>query len=129
MSSLQQDYYRLTLQGNLRDTLLKMGLTGAREVSQQNQTMNLRKVANHPFLFGEPIGDDGEPIGNGNPGVLINVSGKFVVLDRMLRRLKAGGHQVRDLSPPLLPSLSSSFVLPYHPAVESPALAVVVLHH
>ena len=45
MSSLQQDYYRLTLQGNLRDTLLKMGLTGAREVSQQNQTMNLRKVA------------------------------------------------------------------------------------
>jgi len=93
LSVLQRDYYTLCLNGELRAALMKMGISHAKEVSQINTNMNLRKICNHPFLFGEPE-KDGQPIGITNPEILVHGSGKFKVMDRMLRHLKANGHQV-----------------------------------
>ena len=72
-----------------------MGIEGAKEVSTTNPHMNLRKACNHPFLFGEPRDEkSGEYIGVANPKMLVAASGKFRLLNRMLPRLKAGGHKV-----------------------------------
>eukprot|EP00617_Octactis_speculum_P012192 CAMPEP_0185778214 /NCGR_PEP_ID=MMETSP1174-20130828/91865_1 /TAXON_ID=35687 /ORGANISM="Dictyocha speculum, Strain CCMP1381" /LENGTH=747 /DNA_ID=CAMNT_0028466847 /DNA_START=43 /DNA_END=2289 /DNA_ORIENTATION=- len=94
MSVLQRDYYDLTLKGELRESLLNMGLSGGRECSQINQNMNLRKICNHPFLFGEPSDDSGQPMCDAHPELLVSVSGKFKIMDRMLKKLKSNGHQV-----------------------------------
>jgi len=52
--------------------------------------MQLRKCCNHPFLFtGTDVPEDGVPIED-----LISASGKLAVLDRMLQKLKEGGHRV-----------------------------------
>eukprot|EP01041_Mallomonas_annulata_P001914 gene1914-3715_t len=50
-----------------------------------NVIMQLRKICNHPYLFLSDwlIDDD-----------LIRCSGKFEILDRMLPKLKAGGHRI-----------------------------------
>ncbi len=47
--------------------------------------MQLRKVCNHPYLFFNdyPLDD-----------TLFRISGKFELLDRMLPKLRAGGHRV-----------------------------------
>jgi len=95
MSLLQKDYYDLTQKGELRDRLLEMGLAGdAQNISQINENMNLRKVCNHPFLFGEPKSEDGQNIGDVNPEIIVAASGKFVILDIILKKLKAQGHKV-----------------------------------
>jgi SNF2 family DNA or RNA helicase len=95
MTSLQREYYSRVLQGTIRDTLVAMGIEGARDTSQINQLMNLRKVCNHPFLFGEPRDpQSGHYLGEANPSLLVMASGKFKLLDRMLPRLKAEGHKV-----------------------------------
>lgn len=94
MSSLQRDYYDRVLQNTLRDTLISMELEGASTISQMNPTMNLRKVCNHPFLFGEPRETSGEFIGDSKPQLMMMASGKFKLLDRMLPRLRKGDHKV-----------------------------------
>jgi ATP-dependent DNA helicase len=95
MSSLQRDYYTRVLEGTLRETLLSMGVDGASSISQINTNMNLRKVCNHPFLFGEPRDPiSGQHIGEAFPHLLTLASGKFKLLDRMLPILKQQGHKV-----------------------------------
>ena len=94
MSSLQKEYYACVCNGNIRQTLVDMKIEGAKETSQQNKIMNLRKVCNHPFLFGEPKDDRGQYLGEVNPKFLSMASGKFKLLDRLLPRLKAAGHKV-----------------------------------
>jgi ATP-dependent DNA helicase len=94
MSLLQRDYYSLAYEGKLREKLLEMGLSGGRDCSQININMNLRKIANHPFLFGEPNDETGQPICDARPELLVTASGKFKVLDSMLRHLHRGNHQV-----------------------------------
>ena len=60
-----------------------------------NPVMQLRKVCNHPFLFGEPKDPtSGREITEINPALLYLVSGKFKLLDRLLTRLYQGGHKV-----------------------------------
>ena len=52
--------------------------------------MQLRKCCNHPFLFsGTDVPEEGVPVEE-----LVSASGKLAVLDRMLTKLKAGGHRV-----------------------------------
>lgn len=52
--------------------------------------MQLRKCCNHPFLFsGTDVPEEGVPVEE-----LIAASGKLAVLDRMMKRLKDGGHRV-----------------------------------
>ncbi|CAE7308793.1 CHR5, partial [Symbiodinium microadriaticum] len=95
MSSLQKEYYTRVADGSIRDTLVCMGIERARDTSQMNMVMNLRKVCNHPFLFGEPRDPaSGQYLGELNPALLVLASGKFKLLDRMLPRLKAQGHKV-----------------------------------
>jgi SNF2 family DNA or RNA helicase len=55
-----------------------------------NIVMQLRKVCNHPYLFdgAEP----GPPFVDGDH-IVFN-SGKMVLLDKLLPKLKAGGHRV-----------------------------------
>jgi hypothetical protein len=68
------------VEGKLRDKLISIGLTGGREFSQINLNMNLRKISNHPFLFGEPTDESGRPICDARPDLLITASGKFKVV-------------------------------------------------
>ena len=52
--------------------------------------MQLRKCCNHPFLFsGTDVPEEGVSVEE-----LINASGKLAVLDRVLQKLKEGGHRV-----------------------------------
>ena len=94
LSSLQRDYYNRVLENTIRETLMTMDVEGANSLSQNNQTMNLRKVCNHPFLFGEPRDEKGQYIGDSKPHLLVMASGKFKLLERMLPNLKVGGHKV-----------------------------------
>ena len=50
-----------------------------------NAIMHLRKVCNHPYLFMRDYMVDED---------LVRISGKFVLLDRMLPKLLAGNHRV-----------------------------------
>lgn len=53
--------------------------------------MQLRKVCNHPYLF-EGVEEEGAPeLGEH----MIEASGKMIILDKLLKKLKhEGGHQV-----------------------------------
>ena len=60
MSSLQREYYARVQAGTLREALLQMGVEGAKDVSMQNQIMQLRKVCFpppvvSPLLFPPPL--------------------------------------------------------------------------
>jgi ATP-dependent DNA helicase len=95
ISKLQAGYADLIDKGTLRDTLLSQGIEDGRTLSQTNKMMNHRKNVNHPFLFGEPIDPaSGVHLGTSHPQLLVRASGKFALLDRMLSRLHADGHQV-----------------------------------
>jgi len=50
--------------------------------------MQLRKCCNHPYLF-DGVEEEGLPL-LGNH--IITVSGKMVVLDKLLTKLKSGNH-------------------------------------
>lgn len=95
ISKLQAGYADLIEKGVLRDTLIAQGIEQGRTLSQTNKMMNHRKNINHPFLFGEPIDpSSGVHLGTAHPQLLVRASGKFALLDRMLMRLHADGHQV-----------------------------------
>lgn len=58
----------------------------------QNTVMQLRKVCSHPFLFDWPL----DPVTH-QPELtddLVNMSGKMLVLDRLLRELFSRKHKV-----------------------------------
>jgi ATP-dependent DNA helicase len=93
MSAMQRDYYGLIEHNHLREALVALGVPEAEHLSQINQQMNFRKACNHPFLFGEPL-SGGQPIGNVNPDILIEASGKLKLMDRLLVRLHGAKHRV-----------------------------------
>ncbi len=88
MSSLQREYYAMVRDGTLRDNLVAAGVEGAKGISQINANMNLRKVCNHPFLFGDLRDTSGRRIRETSAHLLVAASGKFKLLDRMLPRLQ-----------------------------------------
>jgi ATP-dependent DNA helicase len=101
MSKLQKEYYSWVLDGTIRDNLINIGVPHAKKISQINQTMNLRKVCNHPFLFGnilerEEENEESAEIFNSQElaDQLVAASGKFRVLDRMLPALYQDKHKV-----------------------------------
>lgn len=96
MTSLQREYYARVLDGTLREALVEVGVEGAKKISQINPTMNLRKVCNHPFLFGDLLdGATGQSLRDSADGrMLVSASGKFKLLHRMLPRLKKEGSKV-----------------------------------
>eukprot|EP01122_Echinamoeba_exundans_P003429 TRINITY_DN13531_c0_g1_i1.p1 TRINITY_DN13531_c0_g1~~TRINITY_DN13531_c0_g1_i1.p1 ORF type:complete len:1772 (-),score=428.68 TRINITY_DN13531_c0_g1_i1:19-5334(-) len=89
MSKLQKEMYRELM---TRSYTILQG-AGAKK-AQMNLLMQLQKCCNHPYLF-----ENTEPVDqNLSPAevqkLLIEASGKLVLLDKMLTKLKAGGHRV-----------------------------------
>lgn len=88
LSPMQAQYYRNILSRNF--AALSKG--GTQQVSLMNVAMELKKASNHPYLF------DGAETPNQSKddilkGLVMN-SGKMVLLDKLLTRLKADGHRV-----------------------------------
>ena len=44
MTTLQREYYTRIQHGNMRGTLIDMGIEGGKDLSEKNMLMNLRKV-------------------------------------------------------------------------------------
>ena len=93
LTVLQKQYYRALYEKNLKflHRNKKSALDGP---SINNLAMQLRKCCNHPFLL---TGVETE-VRAQNPGnevdALVNASGKFVLLDKLLPRLKSDGHRI-----------------------------------
>lgn len=89
LSSSQRELYRKVL---LKDLEAVNGAVGGNSGKTRllNIAMQLRKVCNHPYLFQgvEP----GPPFVEGEH--LVTVSGKLMVLDKLLRKLKSNGNRV-----------------------------------
>lgn len=58
--------------------------------SIQNPIMQMRQVCAHPYLFEEPMDDKGDPILD---EAFVRASGKMMMLDRLLPRLRKEGHK------------------------------------
>jgi hypothetical protein len=83
LSSWQLEMYKSLTQAALG---VKNKFMNGKSISLNNTLMQLRKVCNHPYLFfneGWDIND-----------VIIKCCGKFDILDRMLVKLRRGGHRV-----------------------------------
>ena len=89
LSPMQLDYYKAVFTKNF-DILSKGGRGGS--MSLQNIAMELKKASNHPFLF-DGAEEKGLSVQDQLRGIIIN-SGKMVLLDKLLARLKADGHRV-----------------------------------
>jgi len=87
LTALQKEFYRTILTKNYE--LLKGSLKGT---SLINIVCQLQKCCNHPYLFNntEPHTlTDEETLSH-----LINASGKLIIMDKMLEKLKEQGHRV-----------------------------------
>lgn len=93
LTVLQKQYYRALYEKNLKflHRNKKSPIDGP---SINNLAMQLRKCCNHPFLLTgvETEVRSQKPTENAIDS-LVNSSGKFVLLDKLLPRLKADGHR------------------------------------
>ncbi|KAJ7902074.1 SNF2 family N-terminal domain-containing protein [Mycena olivaceomarginata] len=90
MSALQTHFYKNILTKNFQG-LIKSA-NGNNNISLLNIAMELKKAANHPYLFdGAEVRTDSKD--DTLKGLVMN-SGKMVLLDKLLARLKADGHRV-----------------------------------
>ncbi|KAL3153482.1 hypothetical protein ABBQ38_011813 [Trebouxia sp. C0009 RCD-2024] len=92
MSPLQRQYYKWILTRNFKE--LNKGSKGG-QVSLLNVITELKKTCNHPFLF-ESAEEDyrgGEDDLNAVDRLVVT-SGKMVLLDKLMKRLKESGHRV-----------------------------------
>ncbi|ORY35802.1 putative Chromodomain helicase [Naematelia encephala] len=88
MSAMQTHYYKNILTKNF--AVLSKG--GTQQVSLMNVAMELKKASNHPYLF-DGAEDRNKPLHEILKGLVMN-SGKMVLLDKLLAKLKADGHRV-----------------------------------
>ncbi|XP_011622955.1 protein CHROMATIN REMODELING 5 [Amborella trichopoda] len=94
MSPLQKQYYKWILERNFHD--LNKGVRG-NQVSLLNIVVELKKCCNHPFLFeSADHGYGGNAKMNDSSKVerIVLSSGKLVILDKLLVRLKETNHRV-----------------------------------
>jgi len=92
LAPLQKKYYKWILTKNF-EALNSKG--GGQQVSLINVMMDLKKCCNHPYLF--PSAQDEAPkYPNGayEGSALVKSCGKLILLQKMLRKLKDGGHRV-----------------------------------
>lgn len=85
LSDMQRDWYKSILKKDLSGLYLDRGV----KTTLLNVVMQLRKCCNHPYLF---EGAEPEPFETGEH--LILNSGKMIILDKLLARLKANGSRV-----------------------------------
>ncbi|NWV29308.1 CHD3 protein, partial [Origma solitaria] len=88
LSPMQKKYYKYILTRNF-EALNSRG--GGNQVSLLNIMMDLKKCCNHPYLFPE---SPKLPSGAYEGGALIKASGKLLLLQKMLRKLKEQNHRV-----------------------------------
>ncbi len=91
MSSSQQDYYKLLLTKNFAK--LNAGIKGrgtGTSITLRNLVMELKKCCNHPFLFPSFY----ESVPHSTVQSYIRGSGKMILLDKLLLRLREKGHRV-----------------------------------
>ncbi|KAL4562871.1 hypothetical protein LXL04_026902 [Taraxacum kok-saghyz] len=86
--SLQKKVYMSILRKEL-PKLLALSSGTSNHQSLQNIVIQLRKACSHPYLF---AGIEPEPYEEGEH--LVQASGKLVVLDQLLQRLRNSGHRV-----------------------------------
>ncbi|EIN11962.1 hypothetical protein PUNSTDRAFT_99321 [Punctularia strigosozonata HHB-11173 SS5] len=90
MSALQTQFYKNILTKNFQG--LMKSAHGNSQISLLNIAVELKKAANHPFLFDGVEGktENAEETLKG----LVMSSGKMVLLDKLLARLRQDGHRV-----------------------------------
>ncbi|KAI1285481.1 Chromodomain-helicase-DNA-binding protein 7 [Halotydeus destructor] len=99
LTNIQKKYYRAILERNF--TFLSKGGTYANMPNLMNTMMELRKCCIHPFLINsaeEQITHDykylhGDTL-DSHLKCMVQSSGKLVLIDKLLPKLKAGGHRV-----------------------------------
>ncbi|KAJ2725345.1 ATP-dependent DNA helicase Hrp3 [Coemansia sp. Benny D115] len=90
LSGMQVHYYKNILTRNY--AVLNRNASGSGQMSLLNIMVELKKASNHPYLFpnAETQAASKEDIIQG----LVTHSGKMVLLDKLLTKLKNGGHRV-----------------------------------
>ncbi|KAG0487904.1 hypothetical protein HPP92_006715 [Vanilla planifolia] len=93
MSPLQKQYYKWILERNFHN--LNKGVRG-NQVSLLNVVVELKKCCNHPFLFESADHGYGGDNGSDSSKVerIVVSSGKLVILDKLLKRLRDTNHRV-----------------------------------
>ncbi|XP_042336062.1 chromodomain-helicase-DNA-binding protein 5 isoform X2 [Sceloporus undulatus] len=92
LSQMQKKYYKLILTRNF-EALNSKG--GGSQVSLLNIMMDLKKCCNHPYLF--PVAAVEAPVlpnGSYDGSSLVKSSGKLMLLQKMMKKLRDGGHRV-----------------------------------
>ncbi|XP_028984736.1 chromodomain-helicase-DNA-binding protein 4 isoform X5 [Betta splendens] len=92
LSPMQKKYYKFILTRNF-EALNTRG--GGNQVSLLNVVMDLKKCCNHPYLFPAAATEAPKlPNGMYEGNALTKSSGKLMLLQKMMRKLKDGGHRV-----------------------------------
>jgi ATP-dependent helicase STH1/SNF2 len=89
LSAMQKRFYKNISEHN--KVLLDTENGQRKNLSLNNTVMQLRKVCNHPYLFLERHPDLIDTLQKDD---IVRVSGKFVLLDRILPKLRQSGHRV-----------------------------------
>ena len=94
LTALQKKYYKAIYERNF--SVLTKGTKGSNIPNLINMVMELRKCCNHPYLVkgvedtcSVGVTSHQEALQN-----MINHSGKLVLIDKLLPKLRAGGHKV-----------------------------------
>jgi len=101
LTNIQKKYYRAILEKNF--SFLAKGSSNNNMPNLMNTMMELRKCCIHPYLINgaedqilyearQAKSAGGEPMSSHQ--AMINASGKLVLIDKLLPRLKADGHRV-----------------------------------
>ena len=94
LTTMQKRYYRAIYEKNMK--WLRKGCTKSTVPRLVNVEMELRKCCNHPFLVSgaemKEVPDDADE--DERMEITIEASGKMVLLDKLLPKLKADGHRV-----------------------------------
>ncbi|KAK7207221.1 SNF2 family N-terminal domain-containing protein [Myxozyma melibiosi] len=97
LSDMQTEYYKNIISRNY--SALNAGATGSSQLSLLNIMMELKKASNHPYLFPNAENQflsslDGDHSNERIFRGMIMNSGKMVLLDKLLGRLRRDGHRV-----------------------------------
>uniref|UniRef100_A0A672M8N9 Chromodomain-helicase-DNA-binding protein 4-like n=1 Tax=Sinocyclocheilus grahami TaxID=75366 RepID=A0A672M8N9_SINGR len=92
LSPMQKKYYKFILTRNFEALNIR---SGGNQVSLLNVVMDLKKCCNHPYLFPVAAMEAAKmPNGMYEGSTLTKASGKLLLLQKMLHKLKEGGHRV-----------------------------------
>lgn len=98
LSDMQTDYYKNILSRNY--SALNAGASSGNQMNLLNIVAELKKASNHPYLFpnaenqyNSGLGHTGHSREETLKGMIMN-SGKMVLLDKLLSRLRKDGHRV-----------------------------------